>query len=360
MTDTHTSTIPAATNGGTPLSSSAGGQLIDRSFVHTTEAFINARDMIDLITSRNSKDTPAMISVWSVINNGQQAKFQFNPNCNRNRLSYCDSLAEFKDTLDEWAISEGFEPDDVRFKRADFALDCMTEQNEDMFVKLASLVVFAFYAKHKPRTTDKKRFEVADELDFTGYLARKAGFPVQLDLYDKSKQNLPSGVLWRFEVRYVETARNRHKRDDIKAMLEAVIDELNDLKNYFDQAQMRLSYYLAKRFKALQQGSKKPMSRNQFLYQYGDRVFSSAQIQEFYKLVLDEPEEMNIAKCAYNFADRYDHLFVSKSEFHSFIDEAVSCIKSYLESLNYEVKLSDSAVSYDMSWMAELLGGSES
>lgn len=350
---------PVAHDGSTSLSSSAGGQLIDQSFIHTTEGFINARDGIDLITSRNSKDTPAMISVWSVINNGQQAKFQFNPNCTRNKLTYCDSLEEFNETLDSWAASAGFEPDDVHFKRADFALDCMTEQNEDMFVKLASLVCFAFFAKHKPRATDKKRFEIADELDFTGYLARKAGFPVQLDLYDKSKQNLPSGVLWRFEVRYIETARNKHKRDDIKAMLEAVVDELNDLKNYFDQAQMRLSYYLAKRFKSLQQGSKKPMSRNQFLYQYGDRVFSSAQIQEFYKLVLDEPEETNIAKCAYNFADRYDHLFVSRNEYVNFIDEAVLCIKSYIESLHYEAIFSDSAVSYDMSWMTELLGGSD-
>lgn len=337
-------TIIAVKDGTSPL------KLIDKSKIHTAEFAIHWREGLDVVLCRNSQEKPELISNWHTVNSGKMAKFTLNPN----HAGGCNSLTDFEQIVARWAQSESIRASDMCIGRCDYAFDSTNKQTVDIFVKVASLVYFAFLTKHQPRKTDRKRFEIADDFTFTGYLGRKKGYAIQIDLYDKQTQKPKSDTLWRFEIRYIETSRNRHKSEDAKGMLEAIITELESLKSYYHQAQDRLSFNLAQHFNRLQQGTQKRLSKNQHLFTYNDRVFSRYMIKKFFKLVLTDADEQTCDRRTNDFSDEYDHLFISQKEFEAFINEMISNIQHYIEYPTNGVLFPQYLESADMSWLAKL------
>ncbi|MBQ4264807.1 MAG: hypothetical protein IJB85_04775 [Clostridia bacterium] len=325
MTDTRP---PVARDGSTSQSSSSGGQLIDKSLLHTAQCFINARDGIDLFTNRNDTADPKRVSRWHTVGDGEMATFRFN--ANHEASEDCHSLEAFSQIVSGWAEAEGFTPDDVRFSRVDFAFDVFNPDNADQFKKLCILLGAIYAVKYDVPATDQSWFTTIVSLLFKGIHVQSPRLPVSVNLYLKKIQDPKRGAIWRLELRYIRTPRNKSRLQDPESMLNAIVDELRTLPDFYEATLEKLNESLANKFVELSFDAKNSLVGNQFLSVNRERLFSREQARGFFKILSEDTNEKALIDRVDNFSDRYKVLYVSKAAFQRFVDELIMNIEIFI------------------------------
>lgn len=331
MTDTR---VPVAYDGSTSHS-----PLIDKSLLHTGQCYINMRDGIDLFTNRNSVSEPKRISRWHVVGDGAMATFRVNCNHeitisplsgNQSRLGDCISLEAFNQIVSDWAVSEHFRPDDIHFSRVDYALDNCNPANADLFKKLSVLLGAIYAIKHDVPATDQSWFTTIISDLFKGVHVQSPRLPISLNLYLKQIQDPRRGAIWRLELRYIRTPRNKSRLQDPKSMLQAIITELRTLPDFYETTLEKLNESLANKFVELGFDAKNSLVGNQFLSINRERLFSREQARDFFKILSEDTNEKALVDRVNNFSDRYKILYVSKAAFQRFVDELIMNIQSFI------------------------------
>lgn len=338
MSDTCTSNIPVAHDGSTSHASNVRGQLIDRSLLHTAQAYILARDGLDLIVNHNSKTEPKRISHWHTVDNGTMATFRLNPNNevipspasgNLVHLGNCPSLEAFHNICAETAFSEDFLLDDIRFSRVDYAFDNMNLENEDRFRKLGILLGICYAVKHNVPPADQDWFETVTTLEFKGLHIHPETKPIRINLYRKKFQQPKRGINWRLELRFVVTPKNGSRLHIPEDMLNAFVAELKTMSDYFDAAQNELNSQLANKYRELEFDTLDSHSIYQHLQTYHNRVFSREQVRDFYALLTGETDKTILKERGDYFSKKYHRLYVNRPMFERFINELIEHIEAF-------------------------------
>ena len=305
-------------------------------FVHTAEIKVRWRQGIDLEAPRGNKKS---ITEWhgSANKDGNTATFRFNPNnervcspCSGNmvKLGNCLSLADFESVLTATANRAGFARDDLDIMRVDFAVDHYGEGEEaDRFQKLCDLLIAAFIVKHD---IQPKHQHWSETIITRAPKSNKATWEsVTIERYNKAIQQPEHGALWRFELRYSRDKKHPDKEQptEVKKMLEALIEELNSLPKFYTAAQKQMNEALLAQYDRLCAESRDDIRVYQFLHQNNDRIFSRAQVRQFFAgLGLEK------GKCeekANSFSSRKRHLYISKQQFESFTEYLAFSIKRW-------------------------------
>lgn len=297
------------------------------SFVHTVEAQIQWREGIDVEKKRG--DSRHVVTRWKSGKNGssEPATMRFNPNkerimskCSGNmvRLGNCRSLADFEAIIGEWAQTQGFKRDDIDITRADFTLDCYDESAAPLFRKLCDLTIAAFIVRHE--ISDKHQYWGETTISRRPKNNKAVWGQIELERYNKNTQQPGHGALWRMELRYSKDTKHpdREQPEEMRGMLEALIEELNGLPAYYGAVQEQMNAALLERYEEMRQGSASSIEKNQFLQENNDRIFSRAQVRQFFKEtgVNDIKKQRNFAN---NYSKRHEHLYINKEKFSSFI-----------------------------------------
>lgn len=320
MSDTR---IPVAHDGSTSHT-----PLIDKSLLHTAQCFINARDGIDLFTNRNDTADPKRVSRWHTVGDGEMATFRFN--ANHEASEDCHSLEAFSQIVSGWAEAEGFTHDDVRFSRIDFAFDNFNPANADQFKKLCILLGAIYAVKYDVPATDQSWFTTIISILFKGIHVQSSRLPVSVNLYLKKIQDPKRGAIWRLELRYIRTPRNKSRLQDPESMLSAIIEELRTLPDFYEATLEKLNESLANKFVELGFDAKNSLAGNQFLSVHRERLFLREQARDFFKILSDDMDEKSLIDRVNNFSDRYKIQYISKSSLRRFVDELIMNIENFI------------------------------
>lgn len=306
-------------------------------YVHTAEIAVHWREGIDVEVKRSDRKR---ITKWNPGQNGgrRPATMRFNPNKEKVCSPYsgnmvnrgnCRSLADFENLLESWAISTDLQRDDVKVTRADFALDCFAEEDAAVFRKLCDLMIAAFCVRHDIEC--KHQYWGETIISMQPKNCKAVHGQIAMERYNKSLQQPSNGAIWRTELRFTKDTKHPEKEQPqtIQAMLEALTDELCGLPAFYEEAQERLNDALFARYTALQNGSEDHIKINQFLYQNNDRVFSRAQVRDFF-LRLGVTDNKRRTDCADNYSRRYAHLYTSKAQFTLFIEWVISEVEKWV------------------------------
>jgi len=307
-------------------------------FVHTVEARIQWREGIDVEQKRGDRKR---VTSWRSGKNGssEPATLRFNPNKeqivslysgNIVRLGNCRSLADFEAILGRWAQRSGFKRDDIDITRVDFTLDCNDADAAPLFRKLCDLTIAAFIVRHE--ISNKHQYWGETTVSRLPKNNKAVWGQIELERYNKSIQQPEHGALWRMEIRYSKNMKHpdRAQPEDMRGMLEALIEELNGLPAYYEAVQERMNAALLEQYVEMQRGSTSNIKVNQFLQQNNDRIFSRSQVRHFFKSI----GVQNLKKqkgCANNYSDRYAHLYIGKKEFCNFISWIIEEIQTWVK-----------------------------
>jgi len=306
-------------------------------FVHTAEINVRWRQGIDLETLRGNKQS---ITKWhgSANKDGNTATFRFNPNnervCspysgNMVKLGNCPSLADFENVLTATANRAGFARDDLDIMRVDFAVDHYGEEGADYFRKLCDLLIAAFIVKHDIPPKDQHWSETTITREPKSNKATWGAFT--FERYNKAIQQPEHGATWRFELRYSRDKKHPDKEQptEVKEMLEALIEELNSLPKFYTAAQKQMNEALLAQYDRLRSESRDDIRVYQFLQMSNDRIFSRAQVRQFFVgLGLDKSECQDKAN---TFSRKKGHLYISKQQFESFTECLAFSMKTWYE-----------------------------
>lgn len=318
--------------------------LIDASMVHTTEAEIFRREGIDLITNRDSRKDPNRISHWKTNNGYDSVTFRFNPNkkplCRETPpAGDCTSLEEFEDVLCSWALQEGFERDDIRFRRADFAMDCMQEENRNTFYKMAYLLISAYIVRKELAERDFTQYVTWITENSKGISTTSKKHPINFTLYNKSIEDPARKAYWRLEIKLSRNSTNQSKIDDVFSMLKMMEYEIQRLPDFYENALQEINKRLLDKYADMKNDmdstqTKKKLTIFEFLFHNSRYVLSNKQVRNFYRLVTGETDAQKLRDKSKYYAHNYSMQNISKAQFKAFCDEIVSRIEAYINAKN--------------------------
>lgn len=309
--------------------------LIDASMVHTTEAEIFRREGIDLEPNRESRQAPKRISHWSSSNGYDSVTFRFNPN---KEVLYgetlpagdCTSLREFERILRDWVYSEGFERDDIRFRRADFAIDCMQEQNKDTFYKIAYLLISVYIVRKKLSERDFTQYITWIAEESKGISTTNSSSPIRFTLYNKLLEDPSRGAYWRLEIKYIRNSTNQSRLNDVFSILKAMTYEIQALPDFYEIALQEINKRLLSKYVSMKNGTKKKQTPYDFLFDNSRYIFSNKQVRGFFQLLTGETDAQKLLDKSKYYARYYSIQNISKAQFKAFCEEIVSAINSYI------------------------------
>lgn len=304
-------------------------------FVHTAEARVHWRPGIDIERSRSDR---RRVTEWSsgINESDKPAVFRFNPNNERIRspfsgdmvkLGNCRSLADFESVLTKCANEAGFEREDIEIMRTDFAIDYYDGEGADYFQKLCDLMIAAFVVRHD---VGEKHQHWSETIITRAPKSNKATWgQITLERYNKAIQQPEHGALWRLEMRYKRDDKHpeREQLSSVEDMLEAITEELRGLPAYYEAAQKEMNSALLTKLDRLQIGSTDILKVNQYLYQNNDRIFSRAQVRQFFERLGAGEKSKD---CANRYSRRYEHLYISKGQFEQFIEYLLSEVQKWV------------------------------
>lgn len=306
-------------------------------FIHTLELRLYERDNNDIYQDFVDKSPPKRIARHPIINTNRRfVSLAFNPNNEATylkqsgRWSYdyeCFSLAKLNDIIRDWAAQKS--ANNIRYTRADFAIDCINENEAAMFKKFADLLISTFVLKNRIKRKDQ--FFTSDIIKRRPKLIGATHKPFDFTCYSKAIQNPSSNVFWRLELRYKTDLRRKEMNlMTIEKMLAAIQTEIKSLSAFYDETINKYACQLAHEFLNLQGQCKEKLSPYQFLSINEDRVFARDQVRQFFKAIgtTNELTEHKIK----HFTDYYkNRLFVSKTNYKKFLSAIVNEISNYMK-----------------------------
>lgn len=240
----------------------------------------------------------------------------------------CESLADFRLHVADWARLEAVPPEAIAFSRADFAVDYCTEEGAERFRQLCDMLILAFNIKHDVQPKDQYYGETQTTMEHKNNKTKWG--PFELECYRKEIQRKNSGVQWRLEMRYMPSKKekNRKLHRDILPMLKALRAELRTLPDYYEEAQAAMNITLVRKFQESVAGSGGAVRLNEFIFLNRDRVFSSDQLKGLYAdLGSSDPKQS-----AYNYSKRHKaHELIRKKEFTEFIKMLAKSIDKWVK-----------------------------
>ena len=344
MSDSHTSTISVAQDGGTSLFPNS---MVSNSFVHTLEARIPYHDGIDVVTPRRGVQ---WLRSGENCPKGRAACIKFNPN----HIEECGSLHELEALITTWAGSNNFAREDLTASRIDFTIDYVDDGRSELFEKLCHALVCCHIVKHNVPLKGQYRGFGVIKRDSKNCKSTDPHGPTELEVYDKKTQ-LPSlGIRWRFEIRFIRSFARKSDALDYREMLLALRDELKSLVDFYDAAQTALNDALVEEFIDLQSKSEKRLSPYQFLLMHNDRIFMRAQCRNFFKALFPDADESSINSFVKHFPERYTHLFIEEHKLRKFVDDLANQIDRYTNRVvSSETKIKKYDLD-DLSWLTSI------
>lgn len=305
--------------------------------VHTAELMLLSADGADMQQDYH-RDSRVTGSATRGKHRGAPVCYlRFNPNdltvyskqTSRNvPIGDCESLADFRLHVADWARVEGVPPEAIAFSRVDFAVDHCTEEGADQFRQLCDMLILAFNIKHNVQPKDQYYGATQTTMEHKNNKTKWG--PFELECYRKEIQKKNSGVQWRFEMRYMQSKRRQNRRlyRDILPMLDELRAELRTLPDYYEEAQRAMNTTLVKRFQESRAGSGGAVRLNEFIFLNRDRVFSWKQIQELFAALGSKNPENSTRN--YH-RPRKAHTLIDKRKFTEFVGMLDSCIESWVK-----------------------------
>lgn len=239
----------------------------------------------------------------------------------------CDSLADFRLHVADWARVEGLPLEAIAFSRVDFAVDHCTQEGADRFRQMCDMLILAFNVKHNVSLKDQYYGETQTTMEHKNNRTKWGAF--ELECYRKEIQKKNSGVQWRFEMRYAQSKRRQNRKlyRDILPMLDELRAELRTLPDYYEDAQRAMNTTLVRKFKESLAGSGGAVMLNDFIFLNRDRVFSLDQLKGLFA----ELGSSQVKQAAYNYAKRRKaHRLIRKQEFTAFIEMLVKSMENWV------------------------------
>lgn len=239
----------------------------------------------------------------------------------------CESLADFRLHVADWARVEGLPLEAIAFSRVDFAADYCTPEGADRFRQLCDMLILAFNVKHDVPEKDQYYGETQTTMKHKNNKTKCA--PFEIECYYKPIQKQGSPVEWRLEMRYVPSKRKKTSKlyTDILPMLKALQAELRTLPDYYEDAQKAMNTTLVRKFKESLAGSGGAVMLNDFIFLNRDRVFSLDQLKGLFA----ELGSSQVKQAAYNYAKRRKaHRLIRKQEFTAFIEMLDKSIENWV------------------------------
>lgn len=240
----------------------------------------------------------------------------------------CESIADFRLHVADWAQVEGVPLEAVAFSRADFAIDYCTTEGADQFRQMCDMLILAFNVKHDVHPKNQYYGETYTTMEHKNNKAKWG--PFELECYRKDIQSKSSGIQWRFEMRYIQNKRRQNRKlyRDILPMLNELRAELRTLPDYYEAAQKAMNATLVKLFQESRAGSGGAVRLNEFIFLNRDRVFSWKQIQDlFTELGSKDPE--NSTRNYHR--PRKAHTLIDEKKFTKFIKMLDSSVESWVK-----------------------------
>lgn len=228
----------------------------------------------------------------------------------------CESLADFRQHVEDWARVEGVPPDAIAFSRADFAVDYCTSEGAEQFRQLCDMLILAFNIKHNVQPKDQYYGGTQTTMEHKNNKTKWETF--ELECYRKEIQSKNSGIQWRFEMRYIQNKRRKKRKiyRDILPMLNELRAELRTLSDYYEAAQKAMNDTLVCKFEESRAGSGGAVRLNEFIFLNRDRVFSRDQL----KGLFTELGSKNPAQSAYNYTKGHKaHRLIDDKMFSEFV-----------------------------------------
>lgn len=247
----------------------------------------------------------------------------------------CESLAEFRLHVADWARVEEVPPEAIAFSRADFAVDYYAEDGAERFRQMCDMLILAFNIKHDVQ--EKEQYYGATQTTMEHKNNRTKAGPFELECYRKCVQKRGSGIQWRLEMRYIQNKRRKNRKlyRDILPMLETLRAELRTLPDYYMEAQAAMNATLVKKFRESVAGSGGAVRLNEFVFLNQDRVFSWKQLKSLFA----ELGSKNPDNSARNYRKgRKGHHMITDKDFRNFIEMIDASIESWVKN---DTKLND-------------------
>lgn len=240
----------------------------------------------------------------------------------------CESLADFRLHVADWARVEAVPPEAIAFSRADFAVDYCAEDGAERFRQMCDMLILAFNIKHKVKPKDQYYGGTQTTMEHKNNKTKWG--PFELECYRKDIQSENSNAQWRMEMRYTpnKKEKNRKLHRDILPMLKALRAELRTLPDYFEEAQTAMNTTLVRKFRESVVGSGGAVRLNEFIFLNRDRVFSLDQLKGLYAdLGSSDPKQS-----AYNYRKGHKaHKLLRKNEFTEFIKMLANSIDKWVK-----------------------------
>lgn len=262
---------------------------------------------------------------------------RFNPNglkvysrqSSRNvAIGDCESLADFRLHVADWARVEAVPPKAIAFSRVDFAVDYCVKEGAEQFRQMCDMLILAFNIKYGVEEKEQYYGETQTTMEHKNNRTKAGHF--EIEYYRKCVQKRESGVQWRLELRYMQNKRQKKRKmyRDIQPLLEELRAELRTLPDYYEEAQAAMNTTLVRKYRESVAGSGGAVRLNEFIFLNRDRVFSSDQLKGLYAdLGGSDPKQS-----AYNYSKRHKaHELIRKKAFSEFIKMLVKSIDKWVK-----------------------------
>lgn len=315
-----------------------------RSKVHTAEMMLLSAEGADMHQDYHCDSRVTGTASKGVYSGAPVQYLRFNPNglkvysrqSSRNvSIGDCESLADFRLHVADWARLEDVPTEAIAFSRADFAVDYCTEEGAERFRQLCDMLILTFNIKHDVQEKEQYYGETQTTMEHKNNRTKAGQF--EFECYRKCVQKRGSGVQWRLEMRYIQNKRRQKRKlyRDILPMLEELRVELRTLPDYYQAAQAAMNTTLVRKFQESVAGSGGAVRLNEFIFLNRDRVFSWWQLGDLFAKLGSK----NSDNSRRNYRKgREKHRFICKKDFGDFVKMLDESIESWVKN---DTKLTD-------------------
>lgn len=228
----------------------------------------------------------------------------------------CESLADFRLHVRDWAETEAVPLDAISFSRVDFAVDYCIPEGSESFRQMCDMLILAFNIKHN--TAEKEQYYGETQTTMQHKNNRSKAGQFEIECYRKCVQQRGSGVQWRLEIRFIQNKKRQRRKQykDILPMIAELRTELNSLPDYYNQAQLSMDETLIRKYREELEGAGGTVILNDFIYLNRDRIFSRQQLAHLFASLGSK----NVPNAVKNYAKRKKaHRFITKKDFERFV-----------------------------------------